>query len=128
MTQDTQSFGFSGHAKRLINASRYSAQGFKSAYKNEAAFRLECWLSCFCLPIVFFAHLPASSRALMLISWLLVPLCELLNSALEAVVDRIGTERHELAGRAKDMGSAAVAVATLIFILVWGLCLFPLLG
>jgi len=95
----------------LINSTKYSLQGLKSAFKNETAFRHECFLACILIPLAFWLGDTKIEIALMISSVLLVMAVELLNSAVEAVVDRIGTERHELSGRAKDQGSAAVFIA-----------------
>ena len=85
----------------LINSTKYSLQGLKSAFKNETAFRHECFLACILIPLAFWLGDTKIEIALMISSVLLVMAVELLNSAVEAVVDRIGTERHELSGRAK---------------------------
>lgn len=114
------------HAKRLVGAFGYSCSGLSAAFKNEAAFRLEVYAMCILLPLALWAPVGASGKALMALSALLVPVIELINSAIEAVVDRIGPERHELSGRAKDVGSAAVLVAICAAALVWGICLWPL--
>ena len=110
--------------QRVIRAAGYSMKGLKSAYIYEAAFRQEVWLSFF----MFFAGLylgdGAVEKILLVGSVLLVLVAELLNSAVESVVDRIGSEYHELSGRAKDIGSAAVFVAMLITGLTWLLILF----
>ena len=84
----------------LINSTKYSLQGLKSAFKNETAFRHECFLACILIPLAFWLGDTKIEIALMISSVLLVMAVELLNSAVEAVVDRIGTERHELSGRA----------------------------
>ena len=104
----------------LINSTKYSLQGLKSAFKNETAFRHECFLACILIPLAFWLGDTKIEIALMISSVLLVMAVELLNSAVEAVVDRIGTERHELSGRAKDQGSAAVFIALCIVVVVWG--------
>ena len=104
----------------LINSTKYSLQGLKSAFKNETAFRHECFLACILIPLAFWLGDTKIEIALMISSVLLVMAVELLNSAVEAVVDRIGTERHELSGRAKDQGSAAVFIALCIVAVVWG--------
>ena len=98
--------------------------GLKSAFKNETAFRHECFLACIMIPLAFWLGDTKIEIALMISSVLLVMAVELLNSAVEAVVDRIGTERHELSGRAKDQGSAAVFIALCIVVVVWGSILF----
>lgn len=108
---------------RIIKASQYSWQGLCAAYRHEQAFRQEAWLCALLVPLGLWLGQDGVERALLVASVLLLPLVEILNSAIEAVVDRIGEEQHELAGRAKDMGSAAVAFAILILIAVWILVL-----
>lgn len=106
--------------KRLLNAGKFSWQGLGATYQSEAAFRQECWATLILLPLsVIIADSLAMWTALV-VSWLLVMLVELLNSAIEAVVDRIGCEHHPLSGKAKDIGSAAVLLALIIAALVWG--------
>ena len=109
---------------RIIRATRYSWQGIRAAYRHEEAFRQETWLCLVLVPLGLYLGDGGVEKALLAASVLLLPLVEILNSALEAVVDRVGEERHELSGRAKDMGSAAVALAILVMVLVWGLILF----
>lgn len=109
---------------RLIKAFGYSMQGFAAAFRSEAAIRQELAASLLLIPLGLWLGKTGVEQALLLSSWLLVPLVELLNSALEAVVDRVGAEHHELSGRAKDMGSAAVLLSILMAALVWGLVLF----
>ena len=108
---------------RLVQATRYSWQGLRAAYRHEEAFRQEIWLCLLLLPLGLYLGSDGVERALLVVSALLLPLVEILNSAVEAAVDRIGDERHELSGRAKDMGSAAVALAILILVLTWALIL-----
>ncbi|MFZ7257073.1 diacylglycerol kinase [Avibacterium avium] len=108
----------------LIKSTGYSLKGLKSAFKNEAAFRHEVFLACILIPLAFFLADDKIELILMIGSVLLVLAVELLNSAVEAVVDRIGTEHHELSGRAKDQGSAAVFVTLIIVALTWGGILF----
>ncbi|OQW69896.1 MAG: diacylglycerol kinase [Methylotenera sp.] len=110
--------------RRLFNAFGYSVDGFKAAYKHEDAFRQEVLLSIILTPLAFYLGNSAIEIALMIASVLLVLIVELLNSAIEAVVDRVSIERHELAKRAKDIGSAAVFIALLIMVVVWCLILF----
>ncbi|MEO5331748.1 MAG: diacylglycerol kinase [Magnetococcus sp. YQC-5] len=110
---------------RLINATGYSMAGLQAAWKNEAAFRQEAVLALILLPVGAWLGDGAVERALLMGSLLLVLAFELLNSGLEAVVDRIGPEHHALSGRAKDLGSAAVLLALLNVVLVWGLILWP---
>jgi len=108
---------------RIIKASQYSWQGLRAAYKHEAAFRQEIWASLILIPLGFWLGQNGVEKALLIGTVLLLPLVEILNSSIEAVVDRIGEEHHELAGRAKDMGSAAVAIAIVLLIVVWILVL-----
>ena len=110
--------------QRVIRATGYTMKGLKSAYTYEAAFRQEVWLSFFMIPAGLYLGDGAVEKILLVGSVLLVLVTELLNSAVESVVDRIGSEYHELSGRAKDIGSAAVFVAMLITGLTWLLILF----
>ena len=107
--------------KRIFNAFFYSMAGLKAAWQNEAAIRQEMVLLIVLGPVALWLGDDALSRALLLGSLLLVLIVELINSALEAVVDRISDEHHELSGRAKDIGSAAVLVALLNVLVIWGL-------
>ncbi len=109
--------------RRLVNAFGYSMDGFKAAYQHEDAFRQEVWLSLVLIPLAFYLEAEALHRILMVGSVLLVMIVELLNSAVEAVVDRVSIERHTLAKRAKDIGSAAVLLALINLGVVWGLIL-----
>ena len=109
--------------RRLVNATRYSIQGLRACYRHEQAFRQEVWMLLLVLPVGAWLGGNGVERALLIGSWLLVLIVELLNSALEAVVDRIGPEQHELSGRAKDIGSAAVLVAIVNAAVVWLLIL-----
>ena len=104
---------------RIIKAGQYSWQGFRAAYKHEEAFRQEVWVLLLALPLALWLGENGVEKALMIGSILLLLIVELLNSAVEAVVDRTGMEQHKLSGRAKDMGSAAVTVAVLNVIIVW---------
>lgn len=101
---------------RIIKAAGYSVQGIKAAFKYEAAFRQEVLLSVVFIPLAFWVADGPVERVVLIGLTLLVLIVELLNSAIEAVVDRVGTEHHVLSGRAKDMGSAAV----LLSLLLWG--------
>lgn len=105
--------------QRVINATKYSLQGLKAAYRYEAAFRQEVWVALILIPLGLYLGNGAVEKILLVGSVLLVLMAELLNSAVENVVDRIGSEYHELSGRAKDVGSAAVFVAMLITGLTW---------
>ena len=108
---------------RILEATRYSWQGLRAAYHHEEAFRQETWLCLLLIPLGLYLGDGGVEKALLVASVLLLPLVEVLNSALEALVDRVGEERHELSGRAKDMGSAAVALAILILAVTWLLVL-----
>ena len=107
--------------QRLIDASRYSWKGLQAAMLNEAAFRQELFIGLVLLPCAFWLGHSAVEYALLIGSLILVLIVEILNSAIEAVVDRTGDEFHELSGRAKDMGSAAVMLALLNVFVIWGL-------
>lgn len=111
--------------RRLWNAFHYSLAGFRAAYKNEDAFRQETLLAAVLIPVALFLPAAASGKAMMIASVMLVLIVELLNSAVEATVDRISLEDHLLAKRAKDIGSAAVLLSLLNLVVVW---LFVLLG
>lgn len=105
--------------KRLWAATGYSCKGLRASFQQEAAFRLEVLMSVIILPAAWFLGQNGLERSLLMASWLLVPLVELLNSAIESVVDRVGSERHELSGRAKDQASAAVVMAVIITAVIW---------
>ena len=105
--------------KRIINATGYSWLGLKAAYKHESAFRQEFWSAVVLIPLGLYLGQDWTDKAAMVCSILFVLVVELLNSGIEAVVDRIGDEPHKLSGRAKDMGSAAVLIALIIAALVW---------
>ncbi|GAB2785383.1 diacylglycerol kinase [Halomonas shantousis] len=108
--------------KRLYKALANSCAGFSSAWKHEAAFRQEIIIGILLIPLIFLSDTSAIERALMWMTLLLVPLVELINSAIEATVDRIGLEHHPLSGRAKDVASAAVLLSLLLMTSVW-LCI-----
>ena len=105
--------------KRIINATGYSFKGLTAAIKHEAAFRQELFLVIILIPAAFYLGQSGLERAVMIGSLLLVLMVELLNSAVESVVDRVGDEHHELSGRAKDIGSAAVFVSLVNVVVVW---------
>jgi diacylglycerol kinase (ATP) len=105
--------------KRLINAIGYSFSGFKAAFQNEDAFRQEVFFTIVLVPLAFYIADSSLEIVLLLFSTLLVPIVELLNSAIEATVDRISLEQHKLAKRAKDIGSAAVFLSLVNLFAVW---------
>ncbi|HRP97292.1 MAG TPA: diacylglycerol kinase [Rhodocyclaceae bacterium] len=105
--------------RRLVNAFRYSIAGLRAAYRHEDAFRQELWLAAILVPLALLLGGSGIDRALMIASVLLVLVVELMNSAIEATVDRISLEDHQLAKRAKDIGSAAVMVSLLMVLVVW---------
>ncbi len=105
---------------RVMKAAVWSMQGLRAAWLHESSFRLEVYLFAILAPIGWWLGETGVERALLIGSMLLVLSIELLNSAVEAVIERYGPEHHELAGRAKDMGSAAVFVLMLNVLLVWG--------
>jgi diacylglycerol kinase (ATP) len=109
---------------RIWNALFYSVAGLKAAYRHEDAFRQEVWLALLLVPIALWLPASGIGHALMIGSVLLVLIVELVNSAIEAAVDRISLDRHRLAKRAKDIGSAAVLLALLNVCAVWMLVLF----
>ncbi len=117
-TNTTPHKGVTG-IKRVWNAFFYSMDGLKAAYINEAAFRQEVWLAIILIPTALILNVPVLHKALLISSVLLVMLTELLNSGIEAVVDRISYDHHELSKRAKDIGSAAVLMSLLIVVTVW---------
>lgn len=106
--------------RRIVNATRYSAQGLKQAIRYEAAFRQELALCLLLVPVGLWLGTTNLERIVLVASLLLVLIVELLNSAVEAVVDRIGDEPNDLSGRAKDYGSAAVFISLLIVLVIWG--------
>jgi len=106
--------------KRFYYATIYSWQGLKAAYRQEPAFRYEVWGSAVLIPLSFFVAVGPLQLAALISTCLLVLAFELVNTAIEAVVDRAGTEYHELAGLAKDLGSAVVLVSLLMGGLIWG--------
>ena len=104
---------------RLAGALRYSIAGFRHATRHEAAFQQEVLLFLLLLPAALLLPVPTLDRLVIVLSMLLVIVVELLNSAIEATVDRISFERHPLAGQAKDMGSAAVFLSLLLAGGIW---------
>ncbi|TMP13626.1 diacylglycerol kinase [Pseudoalteromonas sp. S2893] len=110
--------------KRIFKATYCSYLGFKAAFIEEAAFRQELLLSIILLPISFWLASSLLHWALLVSTLLIILIVELLNSAIEALTDRVSTERHVLSGRAKDMGSAAVTLSLMILTIVWGASLY----
>jgi diacylglycerol kinase (ATP) len=108
-----------GGFQRIINATGYSLAGLKAAWRDEAAFRQEVLLLAVLLPAALWLGSDMIQRTLLIGSLLLVLIVELLNSAVEAAIDRIGPERHALSGRAKDFGSAAVMISLMGAALTW---------
>lgn len=108
---------------RIWNAFHYSLAGLRAAYRHEDAFRQEAWLAALLIPIALLLPVGGIGKALMVGSVLLVVVVELVNSAIEATVDRISLENHQLAKRAKDIGSAAVLVAIVNALVTWTLVL-----
>ncbi len=109
---------------RVKKATLYSIQGFRSAYQHEEAFRQELWLVLCAVVLAMFIANTLIQFLLLTLTGLLVLVVELLNSAIEAVVDRISDQWHELAGRAKDMGSAAVFTSLVIMGLTWAIIIW----
>lgn len=107
------------HFLHFIKASKFSINGIITAFKNEIAFRQEIIILIIILPIVYLLSIPLQQKALLISSWLLVLVVELINSAIESVVDKTGLEENQLSKNAKDFGSAAVAVAVIIALIIW---------
>jgi diacylglycerol kinase (ATP) len=120
MQQRPKSYG----VQRLLLAFVNSWNGLKGAFKAEQAFQQDVVLALVLIPVAIYLGQTKIERALMIASVLLILLVELLNTAVETVVDRIGFERHELSGLAKDVGSSAVLLSFAILCVVWGLILF----
>jgi len=105
--------------RRLINATRYSWQGYKAAWKTEEAFRQEAILAMIMIPVAIFLPVELVEKLLMISTVALVVIVEIINSAIEATIDRFGNEIHPLSGKAKDLGSGAVLLALLLCASVW---------
>ncbi|MBP6655618.1 MAG: diacylglycerol kinase [Propionivibrio sp.] len=118
MVQESPFKGKTG-LQRVWRAFHYSLEGFRAAYKCEDAFRQEALLAALLIPVAFFLPVTGVGRALMIASVLLVLIVELVNSAIEATVDRVSLDRHHLSKRAKDIGSAAVFLALSNVVIVW---------
>jgi diacylglycerol kinase (ATP) len=111
--------------ERLWNALGYSRDGLKAAWQHEAAFREEVLLALVAVPLGLWLGKTGLEKAILAASVLMVLVVELLNSAVEAVVDRVSAERHDLSKRAKDLGSAAVLISLAATGLIWALVLWP---
>ncbi len=109
--------------RRVWNAMFYSMDGLRAAYRHEDAFRQEAWLAALLIPLALFLPASGIGHALMIASVLLVLIVELINSAIEAAIDRISLENHSLSKRAKDIGSAAVLIALINVAITWALIL-----
>lgn len=119
--------GYTGF-RRIRHAARFSAQGLKQAWKNESAFRQEVALTAVLAPLAIWLGRSGIESALLIGCCLLVLIVELLNSAVEATVDRISDEHNKLSRRAKDMGSAAVFLSLALTVLIWGTVLWERFG
>ena len=111
--------------KRLVHAFKYSMAGFEACFEHEEAFRQEVFALIFLIPLGIWLGNTPVEKALLVGTLLMVPIAELLNTGIEAVVDRVSMEKHELSGRAKDIGSAAVFLSIVLVVAVWGLILAP---
>jgi diacylglycerol kinase (ATP) len=109
--------------QRLLNAFSYSLNGLESAFRHEDAFRQEALVAAVLIPIALLLDVSGPAKALMIASVLLVLIVELLNSAIEAAIDRISLDQHRLSKRAKDIGSAAVFLSLVNVAIVWALVL-----
>jgi diacylglycerol kinase (ATP) len=124
MSPDRSLYKGTSGTQRIFNATRYSAAGLKTAFRTEAAFRREIVLiNLILIPLSFWISQSLAEQALMVAVCLLALIVELINSAIEAVVDRISIEQHELSKNAKDMGSAAQFVALSLITVTWGIIL-----
>ncbi len=110
--------------RRILNALHYSVAGLRAAFRHEDAFRQEVLLAAVLIPVALLLPVGGTGKAMMVASVLLVIIVELLNSAIEATVDRISLDNHQLAKRAKDIGSAAVLMGLVNVVIVWVLVVF----
>ena len=108
-----------GPVERIVKATRYSLSELIDAWRTQAPLRYECFVLVIIVPLAWRVGTTAVERALLIGSWLLVIVVELVNSAIETVVDRVGSERHDLSGRAKDLGSAAVFCSIILAVTIW---------
>lgn len=109
---------------RVLKATKCSIKGFKAAFKEESAFRTETYLGLVLFPLSVLLAQSLSHWLMLFIPYLFLLIVELLNSAIEALTDRVGIEYHVLSGRAKDMASAAVTLALIILLLVWAVAIY----
>lgn len=121
--QDAAALKGVGGLRRVVNAAGYSMAGLAAAWRHESAFRQLCLMNLILLPLAFGFDVSRSERALLVMTPLLCLIVELLNSAIEAVVDRVSLELHPLSKNAKDMGSAAQFMAMTLVALVWAIVL-----
>ena len=105
----------------------YALKGLKDLIKNETSFKVELAIVCLLVPIIIFIDSSLTNKILMFITLMGMPLAEAINSAIERVVDLVTLEHHDMAGRAKDVGSAVVFLSILIFIITWGVIIFSTL-
>ena len=112
------------NTNRLISATLFSLKGIRAAWRHEIAFRQESVLACVSVPLAFWIGTSVAQRALLIFSVLVVLIVELLNSAIEATVDRIGPEHHPKSELAKDMASAAVLLSLVAAVSVWGIIIW----
>ena len=113
---------------RLIKACGYSFKGLRAGWQHEEAFREEVILALLLLPLAFWVGRDALDYAVLIATLVLVLITEILNSAIEALTDRVSEEHHELSGRAKDLGSAAVFLALALVVVVWGCVAYARFG
>jgi diacylglycerol kinase (ATP) len=113
-----------GPIERILNATRYSLKGLCEGWRTQPALRYEFYILLVAVPVAWVIGTNGGERALLIGSCLQVVIVELINSAIETVVDRIGSEQHDLSGRAKDLGSAAVFFSLVLAVIVWLLVLF----
>ena len=104
----------------------YALKGLKDLLKTESSFKIELLVVLLLIPVIFIIDTTLTNKLIMFVTLLLMPLVETLNSAIERVVDLVTLEHHEMAGRAKDVGSAAVFISIVIFVVTWGIILFSL--
>jgi diacylglycerol kinase (ATP) len=128
VTVDLREGGRPTGLNRLVLATQNSFRGIANCYRNESAFRQEVWAACVLVPAGLWLGQTGIERLLLVGAVLLLMLVEILNSAVEAIVDRLSTERHPLSGYAKDLGSAAVFFALVLLFSTWALVLWDRLS